>query len=116
MVQPTPQSRIVVATPPIDCRQGINGVAAVCRQVLGEHPLSGAVFVFRHRSATALKRLFYDGQGSWLCTKRLSQGRVQWWPRTEGAHVPFAARELLVLLWNGVPSQARMAHDWRTLG
>lgn len=116
MVQLTPQSRIFVATQPIDFRKGIDGVAAVCRQVLGEHPLSGAVFVFRNRSATALKLLFYDGQGYWLCTKRLSQGRFQWWPRTEGEHVPLAARELLVLLWNGVPSQARMAHDWRKLG
>lgn len=76
MVQLTPQSRIFVATQPIDFRKDIDGVAAVCRQVLGEHPLSGAVFVFRNRSATALKLLFYDGQGYWLCTKRLSQGQL----------------------------------------
>ncbi len=115
MVQLTPQSRIFLATQPVDFRKGIDGLAAVCRQVLNEHPFSGAVFVFRNRSATALKLLFYDGQGFWLCTKRLSQGRFQWWPRAEGERVPLSARELLVLLWNGFPYQAQMAHDWRTL-
>jgi transposase len=115
MVQLTPQSRILVATAPVDFRQGIAGLAALCRQVLAEPPLSGAVFVFRNRSATAIKLLFYDGQGFWLCTKRLSQGRFHWWPRPEGARGPLAARELLVLLWNGLPSQAQMAQDWRQL-
>jgi transposase len=115
MVQLTPQSRIFLATQPVDFRKGIDGLAAVCRQVLHEQPLSGAVFVFRNRSATALKLLFYDGQGYWLCTKRLSQGHFQWWPRTEGERIPLSARELLVLLWNGLPYQAQMAHDWRQL-
>jgi transposase len=113
MVQLSPQSRIFLATQPVDFRKGIDGLAAVCRQVLHEPPLSGAVFVFRNRSATTLKLLFYDGQGYWLCTKRLSQGRFQWWPHTEGERVPLSARALLVLLWNGLPSQAQMAHDWR---
>jgi hypothetical protein len=63
MVQLTPQSRLLVATQPVDFRQGIDGLAAGCRQVLPAHPLSGAVFVLRNRSATALKLLLYDGQG-----------------------------------------------------
>jgi len=115
MVQLTPQSRILVATEPVDFRKGIDGLVAVCRQVLTEHPLSGTVFVFRNRTATTLKLLVYDGQGYWWCTKRLSQGRFQWWPRTEGASSRLAARELAILLWNGVPSQAQMAQDWKQL-
>jgi transposase len=115
MVQLTPQSRILVATEPVDFRNGIDGLAAVCRTVLAEQPLSGAIFVFRNRSATALQLLFYDGQGYWCCTKRLSPGRFQWWPRTEGVRLPLSARELRVLLWNGLPYQAQMAQDWRRL-
>jgi hypothetical protein len=44
MLQLTPQSRIFVALEPVDCRKGIDGLAAVCRQALGENPLGGAVY------------------------------------------------------------------------
>src|SRR2546425_234788 len=66
MLQLSPQTRILLATEPVDFRKGIDGLAAVCRQQLREQPLSGAVFVFRNRTATALKLLVYDGQGFWL--------------------------------------------------
>ena len=115
MLQLTPQSRIFLATEPVDFRTGVDGLAAVCRQVLREQPLSGAIFVFRNRAGTALKLLCYDGQGFWLCTKRLSQGRFHWWPHHEGASARLAARELQILLWNGYPAQAQMADDWRQL-
>ena len=113
MLQLTPQSRIFLATPPVDFRKGIDGLAAVCRQVLGENPLAGAVYVFRTRAGTALKLLLYDGQGYWLCMKRLSQGRCRWWPTTADARVPLSARELMIVLWNGDPERAQMARDWR---
>ena len=70
MLQRTPHSRLFVATEPVDVRQGIDGLAAVCRQVLGDTPLEGAVYVVRHRAGTALTRLLYDGQGDWLGLKR----------------------------------------------
>jgi IS66 Orf2 like protein len=55
MLQLTPQSRIFVATEPVDFRKGIDGLAAVCRRVLGDNPLSGALYVFRNRTGTTLK-------------------------------------------------------------
>ena len=39
MLQLTPQSRIFLATHPVDFRNGIDGLAAVCRQRLGADPL-----------------------------------------------------------------------------
>jgi transposase len=113
MLQLPPQSRIFVATAPVDFRKGIDGLAAVCRQVLGDNPLEGAVYVFRNRAGTALKLLLYDGQGYWLCLKRLSQGCFTWWPQTADARVPLSARELLIVLWTGDPEGAHMAQDWR---
>ena len=68
-----------------------------------------------NRTGTTLKILCYDGQGYWLCTKRLSQGRFTWWPQRQDASYHLCARELLVLLWNGHPHQAGMAEDWRKL-
>jgi transposase len=113
MLQLAPQSRIFLATQPVDFRKGIDALAAVCRQALGQQPLSGVVFVLRNRSATALKILCYDGQGFWLCMKRLSKGRFTWWPTSAQAQVPLCARDLLILLWNGNPERAAMAADWR---
>ena len=115
MVQLPPQSRIFVATAPVDFRKGIDGLAAVCRQALGDNPLSGAIYVFRNRAATAIKLLFYAGQGFWLCSKRWSQGRFQWWPASQGTRASLAARELSILLWTGLPLQAQMREDWRPL-
>ncbi len=66
---------ILFATAPVDCRCGIDGLAAVCRAALGEDPMTGTVFVFRNRRATAPKLLAYDGQGHWIRLKRLLQGR-----------------------------------------
>ena len=75
MIQITPQMRIVAAVEPADFRCGIDGLARRCKDVLRHDPFRGWVFVFRNRSATALKVLVYDGQGFWLCHKRLSSGR-----------------------------------------
>ena len=85
MIQITPQMRILVAVEAVDGRKGIDSLAALCRQKLDADPFSGCVFVFRSRSATAIKILVYDGQGFWLAAKRLSQGRFRWWPQGETA-------------------------------
>jgi transposase len=113
MLQLSPQSRIFLATEPVACRQGIDGLAAVCRQRLGDTPLAGAVYVFRHRSGTALTFLLYDGQGYWMMMKRRAQGRFAWWPTRVDARGPLSARELLMVRWNGDPERAQMASDWR---
>jgi transposase len=113
MIQLTPQSRIFVATEPVDFRKGIDGLGAVCRQVLGDNPLEGAVYVFRNRSGSAIKLLLYDGQGYGMMMKRLSKGRFSWWPQSPDARVPLSARALIILTWNGDPERAQMAKDWR---
>ncbi len=85
MLQITPQMKILVAVEPADFRRGIDGLARLCQETLEHDPFVGAVFVFRNRKATALKLLMYDGQGFWLCHKRLSQGRFPWWPSAADA-------------------------------
>jgi len=113
MLQLTPQSRVFLACEPVDFRRGIDGLCALCRQRLEQDPFTGAVFVFRNRRGTSVKLLCYDGQGFWLCQKRLSQGRLTWWPTTRQASRTLSPRELQVLLWNGNPELAGMAEDWR---
>lgn len=114
MIQVTPQMRILVAVEAVDFRKGIDGLCGFCRRFLQEDPFAGCVFVFRNRRGTALKLLMYDGQGFWLCQKRLSAGRFQWWPAAGDSRLKaLAAHELQLLLWNGNPEQARVAPAWR---
>jgi transposase len=115
MLHLPPHSRIFVATEPVDFRKGIDSLGAGCRPRLGANPLEGAVYVLRTRAGTALKRVLYDGQGSWLLMKRLSQGRFAWWPTGTDARVSLSARALLLLLWHGHPERAQMAQEGRRL-
>ena len=114
MIALTPQVRVLVATAPADFRQGIDGLARRVRQVLADEPMSGALFVFRNRRGTAIKLLVYDGQGFWLCQKRLSQGRFQQWPSGPPGQV-LAPQELAVLLAGGDWRAAAGAPVWRAL-
>ena len=116
MIQLTPQMRILVAVEPTDFRRGIDGLARVCKEVLRHDPFSGWVFVFRNRPATALKILVYDGQGFWLCHKRLSSGKFSWWPAQGATARTLAAHELQVLLAGGNPDAAGAAPAWRPVG
>ncbi|HEV3024774.1 MAG TPA: IS66 family insertion sequence element accessory protein TnpB [Pirellulales bacterium] len=117
MLQITPQMRVLVAVEPADFRCGIDALARRCRETLRQDPFVGAVFVFRNRRQTALKVLMYDGQGFWLCHKRLSQGRFPWWPSAAaGGAQRLAAHQLTVLLSAGNPMQTGAAADWRPVG
>ena len=98
MIQITPQMRVLVSVAPVDFRRGIDGLAQQCRAALGEDPFTGAVFVFCNRQRTAVKLLVYDGQGFWLCHKRLSKGRFGWWPSSTETAATLQAHELHVLL------------------
>jgi transposase len=117
MIQITPQMRVMVAIEPADFRKGIDGLAQVCKDVLRHDPFSGCVFVFRNRPATALKALVYDGQGFWLCHKRLSSGRFRWWPAGKDAVAKtLAAHQLQVLFSAGNPEATQAAPVWRPVG
>ena len=121
MLQITPQMKILIAIEPVDFRKGIDGLAAVCKKSLAQDPFAGTVFVFRNRRATAIKVLVYDGQGFWLCQKRLSSGRFRWWPTpanqsVDQATAALAAHQLTVLFSAGNPNRTAAAPDWRPVG
>ena len=116
MLSLTPQMRILVAVEAVDFRNGIDGLAGLCRNQFQKDPLSGCVFVFRNRRGTSVKILVYDGQGFWLCQKRLSKGKFRWWPESAAAALKkMESRELQLVLWNGDPSRAAMGPLWRGL-
>jgi len=108
------QARLSIRLKAVDFRKGIDGLCRVCREELGRDPFGGSMFVFRNRRATAVKILVYDGQGFWLCQKRLSKGRFRWWVEsaTDRSRV-LESYQLPVLLSGGDPSRARGAPAWR---
>ena len=119
MLQITPQMKILVAVEPADFRKGIDGLVRVCKDSLLQDPFAGAVFVFRNRRSTAIKVLVYDGQGFWLCHKRLSEGRFLWWPAVphqDAKAKALAAHQLSVLFSAGNPARTSAAPDWRPVG
>ncbi len=114
MIQLTPHMRILVAVEPADFRKGIDGLAKVCREQLRQDPFRGILFVFRNRRATSIKALLYDGQGFWMCQKRLSKGRFAHWPQHgSSATQALEAHQLGVLLAGGNPAAAKGCPPWR---
>jgi len=114
MIALTPHLRVLVAVAPADFRCGIDGLARRVRQALGDDPFGGSVFVFRNRRGTAIKLLAYDGQGFWLCHKRLSQGRFRHWPTGQPGQ-RLAPQELAVLLAGGDWAAAAGVPLWRAV-
>lgn len=105
---------------PISFHNGIDGTAAIVRQVLAHEPMDGAFFVFLNRRRHSLRILCYDGSGFWLCTKRLSHGRFRSWPGSgtgpENADQTVSsllARELQILIWGGNPAGGQFPDLWR---
>ena len=116
MIAITAQMRLMCFTKPVDFRKGIDGLVGVCRTTLkDEDPFSGTVFLFINRSSTTLKIIVYDGQGFWLCMKRLSKGRFHYWPKDKSDVSRLLARDIHVILWNGDPRKALMGSDFREL-
>jgi len=68
-----PATRVYLATGATDMRKGFEGLHGLARDVLGQDPLSGHVFLFANRARTRLKILFWDGSGHWVCSKRLER-------------------------------------------
>ena len=65
-------------------RRGLDGLSAIVQQSLGHSPCAGSAFVFRNRAGNRLRLLLWDGNGVWLCQRRLHQGGFIW-PRVGDA-------------------------------
>ncbi len=115
MLQITPQHRLLFAIEAVDFRKGIDGLKAVCQQKLNSDPFAGHLFVFRNRRGCSIKILVFDGGGFWLCQKRFSQGKLNWWPKDLSQASKIRAVEFLIMLQQGVPDLALVPPDWRVL-
>jgi transposase len=116
MIQLTAHMKILIAIEAADFRNGIDGLAAICRTRLNQNPYDGGIFLFRNRRGTAIKILAFDGLGYYLVLRRFSKGRLKWWPdKSDEPITQIAARELQVLLNKGIPQCAQFEEEWRPL-
>ncbi len=66
-----PSVRILVCTEPQDMRRSFDKLALVTRELLGEDPQGGALYVFVGKRPTRVKVLWWDQNGYCLLYKRL---------------------------------------------
>jgi transposase len=66
-----PTTRVLVCTQPQDMRKSFDTLALVTRELLGEDPQGGALYVFVGKSFTRAKVLWWDRNGYCLLYKRL---------------------------------------------
>lgn len=71
-------AQIWLVLQPVDLRRGIDSLSALVQTALEQSPFDGAAFVFRNRAGNRLKVLLWDGNGVWLCQRRLHRGRFAW--------------------------------------
>lgn len=118
MLQLSPQTTILVARKHADFRKGIDGLAAICRNIMLVDPFSGTLFLFYNRNKTSFKILAFDGQGMWLIQKRLSKGSFKHIYNTKlgsdiEPYITICHKVLSVLINNGDPVAVKFPQDWR---
>lgn len=114
MLSVAAHSPVFVVETPASFRCGKNGMVGLCREVYNLEPMDGAYIVFRNRTGTQLRVIFYDGDGMWLCTKYFSKGSVKSWPVGSGVSNA-TARDLAVLLWRGSVGGASFPEFWKKM-
>jgi transposase len=118
MLALTSHMRVFVAIDAIDFRSGMNRLGQIARERFSQDPMSGVIFVFRNNRRTDLKILVYDGSGFFLGHKRLSSGKLGFWPKRadeqQGGGVTIDPHELLIMLRGGDP-RGVISDPWRRI-
>lgn len=94
-----PGTRIWLAVEAADMRCGFDRLAERVKAVIGENPMSDALFIFRSRRGDRLKVLTWDRDGFVLWYKRLEAGVFKLPRVKDGARsVELRASELAMIL------------------
>lgn len=99
MLSLPPSVRIWISLVPADMRRSFDGLAHMVRQLIGQDPLSGHLFVFRNRQGNRLKILWWDRDGYALWYKRLEKGSFAF-PKSSGQErqMSLSASQLQLLI------------------
>ena len=98
--------RYHVYGPATDMRKGFNGLSGLVRNVLGEDPLGGDVFIFINRRRNRMKILVWETGGFVLYYKLLERGTFQLPEVDRNTNSCFITWHQLVLIMEGVELQS----------
>jgi transposase len=90
--------RVFLACGATDMRKQTNGLSMIVESNFNLDPFDGAIFVFCNRNRDRIKLLIWDGDGFWLCFKRLEKGRFKWPSSGEEDTMLLTGEELSYLL------------------
>lgn len=94
----------------VDFRKGMNGLAALVEEVLGQDPFSEQLFVFCNRRRDRVRILYWERNGFCLWQKRLEQDRFSWPRRGPGELITLTGQQLNWLL-DGIDVMRLKRHD-----
>lgn len=118
MLNIPPSAKVYLAISPVDFRKQAKGLKKWIQNEFRMDPFCNAYFIFFSRNRKSLKILYFDGQGSCLFWKTLSQGSFQKYSRVYDASLKYIAlqpTEGQVMLMNGNPQQLKIPENWREL-
>lgn len=114
MISLSSDIKVMVAIEPIDFRAGINRLASLAMESFQKEAMDGILFAFRNKKKTDIKFLWYDGNGFFLGHKRLSKGKLKWWPRTKEHSLGLSTDQFIRLLY-GIDPRSEFHPDWEEL-
>ena len=96
--------QVLAVVAPVDMRLGADGLSLRV-QALGADPFDGSAYLFTNKRGNRLKVLAWDGNGVWLCQRRLHHGHFIW-PRPGDSFLTLTPAQ-----WEWLVSGA----DWQRL-
>jgi len=90
-------TRINIATAPVDMRKSFDGLAAIISESLKQDVYSGQLFVFSNRRGDKIKIFYWDRNGYCYWYKRLERGIFRL-PKVKSTCYSLSAAELSLLL------------------
>lgn len=74
MILSTRKTKVYLCKTPTDMRLGYDGLSALVKKAFHQSPYGGQYFAFVNRRRTSCKVFTWDGTGTVIISKRLSQG------------------------------------------
>lgn len=115
MLSLPPSVRLFVATQAVDGRKGADSLMVIVRDVFGQDPLSGHLFVFFSKRRDRVRIVYWDRNGIAMWTKRLERGRFRPTFSADGKLVSHAIEAAeLALIMEGIDlTDARRRARWQ---